>query len=52
MFHNIRFSAVKKRKREAEGNGFIHQLTNMVDGMKQMGDGNNFVFVVLPLCAL
>jgi hypothetical protein len=35
-FINIRFNPIKKGKPEPEGNGFIHQLTNRGDEMKEM----------------
>jgi len=46
VFHNIRFNTIKKGKDEAEGNGFIHQLSNHGDEMKKMQDGNS---LSLPL---
>jgi len=36
----IRFNAIKKGKLEAKGNGFIHELSHMVDEMREMQDGN------------
>ena len=33
-FHKIKFNTIKKRKQEAEGNSFTHQLTKPVDEMK------------------
>jgi hypothetical protein len=37
----IRFNAIKKGKPEAKGNGFIHELGNMGDEMREMQDGKS-----------
>ena len=39
VFHNIRFNTLKKEKHNAEGNGMMHESTNLGDEMKQIRYG-------------
>jgi hypothetical protein len=47
VFHTIRFNALKKQKHEPEGNGVLHQLSNVRDELLKGQAENGFCVLCL-----